>query len=359
MCFLNKLLVFFVFVGIAANFYFSAITLKTHSVWRTLVNERKAKLEEVNASIHAFHFGGGTPPTDVNVDYWTDVQATKDFQPSMGYLKKALARIQAFRGNHSWFDCPATTDGSGNATVKIEGITEGTLPVGTRVYAFEDNEDASAQKYVGMFFVKTCGDGEVTLAPDQIAIQYPRMKKNITASVGNWSLYEIMPTDSHEAFMGKKITEELLRATLPDSTEDQFVKDGQKDPATGETYIRQLRAYEIWFELFFTQDILLNDLILIEASDLISAEEDLKLAQERVAIQEKVKGALTNDKNRYDKEYSVIKEHATAMDKQLKDLNAKKASYEKDIRDKAEKIAKRDYEIYKNAPSVVPERVKP
>ena len=98
MCFLNKLLVFFVFVGIAANFYFSAITLKTHSVWRTLVNERKAKLEEVNASIHAFHFGGGTPPTDVNVDYWTDVQATKDFQPSMGYLKKALARIQAFRG---------------------------------------------------------------------------------------------------------------------------------------------------------------------------------------------------------------------------------------------------------------------
>ena len=252
MCFWNKFFLFFVFVGICACFYFSAITLKTHSVWRSNVNRDKAALAEVDAKIHGFKFGAGVPPTDTEIDYWTIEDPEAKFQPSIGYLKKALARVQSFRGNHSWFARPVETSNDGSATVKIEGILPDALPVGTRVYAFEESEDGFATKYMGLFFVKSIDKDSVSLSPDPVAIKYPRMLDKIKSSIDrNWTIYEIMPADSHEAFMGAKVTEEILRNTLPKSTVDEFVKDGQKD-ASGTTFVRKLRAYQIWFELFFT-----------------------------------------------------------------------------------------------------------
>ncbi|MDO4585171.1 MAG: hypothetical protein Q4D62_13835 [Planctomycetia bacterium] len=337
MCLWNKILLGLIFIAICACFYFSAITLKTHTVWRGKGKQLQADLEKVQTEIHRYRFGQGMP-------------LDEEFQPSVRMLQKTLARLQASRGNHAWFSCPANPGRDGSANVTVEGANELILPKGTRIYAFEESDDELSARYLGQFFVKSVDAGDVTLDPDPVAVRNPRVLKKIAGSTGNWTLYTIMPADSHEAF--RKVDEDELADLLPKESLEEFVKDGQVDEKTGKKWERPLRAYDILFELNMAQDILLNDLIMIEASDALSAADNEKLAQEQVAFQEQLKDALVLQREKYEKEHSAILQFNQQTSQTLSRLEARKQSYLKDIKTKAVDIANRDFQMYKNSPPV-------
>ncbi|MDO4576022.1 MAG: hypothetical protein Q4D98_12495 [Planctomycetia bacterium] len=337
MCLVNKILIGLIIVATAVCFYFSAITLKTHSFWRGKVNKDRTQLAEVQKQVHAYQFGSGSP-------------SGEDFKPSVRYLRKKLSRMQAFRGNHAWFNCPAAPSADGSANVTLEGVNELILPAGTRVYAFEESDDGITAKYMGMFFVKSCDAGDVALTPDPVLVKNPAQLKAISNSVGNWTIYTIMPGDSHEVFKGME--EDELAEMLPKESLEEYVRDGEKDEKTGTKFERPLRAYDILFEMNMVQSILLNDLIMVEASDMLSAQDNEKLAQEQEEILKKINDALTLEKERYTTELEAISGHNATVSQRLTSLESKKQSYLKDINSKAEAIAKRDIQWYKNSPPV-------
>ena len=64
MCLVNKILIGLVVIAIGVCFYFSAITLKTHSVWREEGNKQAKQLKQLQEEILVFEYGKGQPETE-------------------------------------------------------------------------------------------------------------------------------------------------------------------------------------------------------------------------------------------------------------------------------------------------------
>ena len=108
------------------------------------------------------------------------------------------------------------------------------LTVDAIVYAFENGTpnpaapDQAAQ-YIGEFRVVQANETAVILEPLQALNQFTgsRLVKSIQAK-RTWSLYELMPADSHELFA--KLDEAAKRSLLPAATVEEYIRQGT--PAT-------------------------------------------------------------------------------------------------------------------------------
>lgn len=104
------------------------------------------------------------------------------------------------------------------------------LTVDTLVYAFENGAPNPAapdqgKQFIGQFKVVESTDVGVILEPVQALNQFTgnRLLKSIQSKTP-WSLYELMPADSHELFAG--LDEQTLKSLLPASTVEEYLRQG-------------------------------------------------------------------------------------------------------------------------------------
>lgn len=195
MCLVNKILIGLVVIAIGACFYFSAITLKTHSVWREEVNKQEKQLKELQKEVLVFEFGEGQPDTD-------------GYVRSIFEQEKYLRALQDLRGP-VFRDCTVKNNFSADRTfsVFIEGLTEAALPVHTPLYAFRPTKnDPDKMEYLGKFIVRKFAiDGDsaqpfVAIEPVRIAYEQNVRFQEILAdrSMEPWTIFFNMPIDKAE-----------------------------------------------------------------------------------------------------------------------------------------------------------------
>jgi hypothetical protein len=137
------------------------------------------------------------------------------------------------------------------------------LPTGSIVYAFAENvleqgEPALPVYYLGEFEVQQATANSVTITATSPL--EPGQIQAVNQS-GRWAIYELMPTDSHEAFIAEgsegddeqifgRVNEELVRNLMnnvPEATLNQYLRDGTQalpDDLPGSR----------WVKIEFTED---------------------------------------------------------------------------------------------------------
>lgn len=195
MCLVNKILIGLVVIAIGVCFYFSAITLKTHSVWREEGNKQEKQLEQLKEEIALYNFGKGQPDTE-------------DYVRSIYEQEKYLRALQDLRGP-VYRDCEVQSQFATNRlfNVYIPGATELQLPVNTPLYVFRAaKEDEEKLTYLGSFRVRSFGVNPetaksfVSVEPTRAEyINNERMKALLSERfVGRWTLFMNMPIDKAE-----------------------------------------------------------------------------------------------------------------------------------------------------------------
>ncbi len=165
-----------------------------------------------------------------------------------GRVWRGVEFLQAAGGNFE-LQMPTVVDEEGGAAA---GPNSDSLPQGLVVYAFgeqitqqDDKQYALPTTFLGEFSVSASQNGQITLSPlRQLGQQAQR-----TADTSTWTLYELMPLDSHKAFAapGSSSTEEeifghmeeetlnALFADLPDDIRarvvQQYLSDGKQATA--------------------------------------------------------------------------------------------------------------------------------
>lgn len=198
------------FLGAGTFVAFAAMTLKTHAVWRTQVNDLTKRLEKELADKDQYQFG------DLTV-----VQQ----EPNLRSVKAETSRILLDRGR-VWRDCvPGNFDGT---SVTVQTISPN-LPEGqaakpnniqqnTILYVFKEVLTADNFKvptvFLGEFRATAVTETSVTLTPN-IPLDADQLVEIRNNDAPSWVMYEIMPIDGHEFYAG--LTEEQLRTLMPNN----------------------------------------------------------------------------------------------------------------------------------------------
>jgi hypothetical protein len=253
--------------------------------------------------------------------------------------------------------------------VPLAGLEEGTI-----VYAFEQTPPTGQPfgQYLGEFQVvqRDLGRGGAVIQPVlRQSWAWPRGQQidERTARLANsrqpWILYDTMPADRHDAF--ERLTEEQLRAILPASTVEQYVRHGQPageevdprlkapfnkdsgmpltdeavaqaDPADVEwRYQRPLRDYSLMFQTIARQridkfaqyDALQTDIALLAAAQESAEALQAARGQEIVKLQHDLAG--------FTKEAEVIAGYSQAVQSRLADVSSQVQEHETALRDRA------------------------
>lgn len=204
------------------------------------------------------------------------------------------------------------------------GPSSESLPQGLVVYAFgeeitqeEDKQYALPKYYLGEFSVKASQSGQITLAPlRQMARQQQRASDG---STGTWTLYEVMPLDSHLAFAAQgssptdeeifgRMDEDAIAAIFADLEEplrskviEQYTSDGKKATET-------TPQGNLWVQLQLKKDLEID----VDSGDNANATERGYYDPTGRAIDDRIKSGerikLTPDNTRG--ELVVVKEEA-------------------------------------------------
>jgi hypothetical protein len=278
----NKILVGLIAVASLGFFYLAARTLKTHAKWHGDAVQAEASIAQLRADNKRLMDG-------VEKD-------GKLAEPGIRQVRLELYKLLVDR-RRTWFNCPAKV----NNPNRVEGTAEITLTIDkpaphgiadkTVLYAFEDADGQQKGRYLGEFVVAKVADRQVTLAPALKMI--PREIDALAAAKGTWTLYEIMPQDSHEIFAARSDAEK--KAILPADSVAEYLKDGQpaakddpKECVVDGKYVRPLRDYDVLFLADQEKRILLTDSI-------DAATRDKKLVQESLGLAQKQADACTRD----------------------------------------------------------------
>jgi hypothetical protein len=204
----NKILLVLIFLASLVFFHAAARTVKTYKYWANLADQFEKKLQERRAEIVRLQTADHEHPLD---DKTVGVQQ----------LHIDLGRVLASRGR-IWTKCEkkraAPDTKSGFMEVAISTDDSNAFAKNMLLYAFEEGDDQSPGKYLGEFRVDAVSQQQVVLASTTQLVG--SLTKNVTESKAPWVLYEMMPTDEHEAF-----------TNMPEDqrkwTSEEFVKDGQ------------------------------------------------------------------------------------------------------------------------------------
>ena len=253
-------------------------------------------------------------------------------------LQIDLGRVLANRGR-IWTKCEKQkTIAAPSGILKVTLSTEDTFAKNMLFYAFEEGDDQSPGKYLGEFAVDAVSDKQVVLASTtQMAKSTdPKVKSladNVLESKGPWVLYEMMPTDQHEAFADlsddqrKWVADAFtsLPAEQRKQAADEYFNDGQSIDATGKLssnpndkkferplrdYLAIFRACEIHRTLFAQRwESAVRDLSYLQAAN----DEATKLE----ALAEKQKTEVAKDLQRSKVERGAVASLCTVRQKQV------------------------------------------
>lgn len=139
------------------------------------------------------------------------------------------------------------------------------IPEGLVVYAFAEQQGpggiAVPRFYLGDFQVTTASPTQVTLQPMK-PLPKPVLDEIASGNTGRWTLYEVMPVDSHQAFIapGSKPTPDALFGRVDENLVRRLL-EGKVSPQTLDRYLRDgSRARQddppetLWSRVEFTTD---------------------------------------------------------------------------------------------------------
>ncbi|GAB5405616.1 MAG: hypothetical protein Aurels2KO_38470 [Aureliella sp.] len=185
--------------------------------------ERADKAEKLTIEKQWGKFTFGPDDTDAVLPLKGRVlQLTAD----RGRVWRGVEYLQAAGGNFE-LQMPTIVNEEGAAAA---GPNSDSLPQGLVVYAFgeelvqkDDKQYALPKTFLGEFSVSSSQNGQITLAPlRQLGQQAQR-----TADSSTWTLYELMPLDSHKAFAapGSSSTEEEIFGHMEEETLNELFSD--------------------------------------------------------------------------------------------------------------------------------------
>ena len=230
------ILVFFIMVFSLTLFYLSAKVLQTRLNWEAALADYRTTIKGVKE---------GTP-AQKGIE-----QLTKD----RSQLQQQVAEAMAERGRVWPGAIKNKVDG---ATGQISATFDQWPPQGLEpkavVFVFEDNEKEKGGQYLGEFTVLDVDAArkELKLAPSSTMVQ--RELNIIGTSKGPWTLYEVMPGDSHTMYAG--LEPAALKNLLP---KPPAPPAGEMDEETKKQYEMMKENYDKGIERFVRDQTAVTD----------------------------------------------------------------------------------------------------
>jgi hypothetical protein len=249
----------FLFLSTLGFLYATASVADRRTKWIKLHDQAKEKVARLEREVAILKFG--------NIN-----QPSSDASSLLGAANE-LSRASKERGR-VWRNAKLTSDPRKTDTVKLTlappesapdvpadvnapaatAINVGNLPVEALVYAFGEGAGPDGRiipkTYLGEFFVAESQGGTATLRP--VAPLLPTQTKAIASQEGeNWTVFELMPLDSHVAFseVGSKRSDEAEFGRMDRKVLAELLKINEelldRDPATlnaEEAHARRLLA---------------------------------------------------------------------------------------------------------------------
>lgn len=352
----NKVLLGLIFVTSLVYMYMAARTLQTHKTWREASQRQEKQLEDLDEQIektlHAF--------------------SEQEVIAEMGIeqLRQELFAVLIDRGR-VWNNCEPEQimAETGAVRVKTDFPDEDNLPgrhgihEKTILYVFEEADveaplNQAGGRYLGEFRVTEVADGLVGMEPAMRMDQ--RELKRLAESRGPWSLYEVLPYDSHKIV--RKMDKDYLQRVLPETVASEYVFDGRpmtrakaeelglegrivnekgEDVADGEegAYVRDLRDYGILFSVFHRERTLWYDQRDSAEADKKYAEAAVADAKRQVEFREVEVAGLRRDLAQIRHEMGAIVAHRKAIEGKLAELGQSSAELAANNRSIASQIA--------------------
>lgn len=333
----NKVLLGLIFISSLAFMYMGARTLQTHKTWREAVQQREKRVKELEAEIKETISGGGEQNVIAEM--------------GLEQLRNEMFALQIDRGR-VWNNCePEEINAeTGAVRVRTDFPDEDNLPgrhgihEQTTLYVFEETDveaplNEAGGRYLGQFRVSEVADGLVGMEP---AVRMgERELERLAGSRGPWSLYEVLPYDSHKVI--RQMDRDYLRQVLPENVVDEYVFDGEpmtreradelglegrivdeegEEVADGEegTYVRQLRDYGVLFANFHQEETVWQDQFASAERDKQYAEAAAADAQQQLDFRRGMEAALQRELARVTRERDAIIAHEKALDQKLAEV---------------------------------------
>jgi hypothetical protein len=275
----NKILIGLVFLAAAGLSYMTARSLKTHETWRLAAQKHAEALKVVLAENEALVQGSGAP----------------DSPKGIVELKRELHRLQVDRG-HVWRKCdPRSVSAEGAVKLGIppvEGVDKQPphgITAKMKVYLFEGAPGKDGGKFLGEFVATEVGEREIGLQPtrkptaEEVQLFNQAQGRARQSGLG-WAMYDELPSDEHGVFAG--MTEEDLKAVLPESVLREYVKDGKaaeasdpEDRRMDGKYVRRLRDYNPILERYARERTVLADAMVSGKRDEAGLQEAVTQAK--------------------------------------------------------------------------------
>jgi len=354
---LNKILMGLIFVAAVFFVYVAAKSLKAHQHWREKVQGFERIISDYDEEIYQAQYA----ETDDGVIA----------QMGIEQLRKELHKVLVDRGRVWYATMPEQLDAdTGTVRIKVDKPSEDNL-VGrhgigqnTVLYIFEEGEveaplNQGGARYLGEFRVTEVPEGAIVARPTRPLTD--REMDRLANSITPWSLYEVMPIDSHHLLAD--MDDETLRRILPESVLQQYLLDRQ--PATPEQieelglpgkvvnaegepvepgeegiYLRPLRDYEVIFRDFHRERTEWAQKMAAAMSDKQYAEEARDEALQGLEFRKRQSEALDNVRQRVARRRDLMQQHRQALERKLAELGRAAAELEANNRQLASQIAK-------------------
>jgi hypothetical protein len=375
-------------------FYFlAAKNLRLQQGWRNAIKDFESAVSKAEKQVKDLRDGK------------YDEAENKWIEPSVAELQRRVQTIMQGRGR-IWFQAVSGRAGNdGSLPVKVEPAAHG-IAEKTILFVFDGVPSNPNGQFVGEFEVSKVAGQELTLSP-VLPLRPTEVPRIAQRSGKPLFLYEIMPADSHDIYAALTPAERvaLFSGAVPPDVKQQFAKDGNP-PEANETdaaniwrRVKALKSFDISVgvgnnaekmtvpegaELILDpksadERIASGDVAAVEGNDKVyrrtlrdylrlyrelnlsidaqlrSIEETkrqlaiVQEAQKKVTadldFRKKEQKLLTSDKNRFDAENARVKAHVTALEEELKKVNADlREVYEKNVQ-LEEELVKVSYEL--------------
>ena len=357
----NKILLGLIFLSLLGFFVTAALTLHTHQSWREeaqqleqRVEERDKEIEETLRGPHSpLSFTSSVEDPDEEIRETIQTVSDENVIAAMGIeqLRERLFAILIDRGR-VWNNCePEQINAeTGAVRVRTDFPDEDNLPgrhgihEKTILYVFEEDDVEAPLNEAGGRYL---GEFKVTEVADRLVAMEPAMRmderelERLADSRGPWSLYEVLPYDSHKVI--RDMDSDYLRQVLPETVVNEYLFDGEpmtrakadelglegrivdaegEDVADGEegTYVRDLRDYGTLFAAFHREGTLWYDQHAAALSDKEFAEASATQAKRQVEFRQEVVAKLQRDLAQLRREVDAVVGHEKALEQKVAEL---------------------------------------
>lgn len=209
----NKVLIGLIIVASLAFVVMVLLALQTRKHWGESHQQHEKAIKEIKEQNRRLKEGWGEG---------------ENYQPGIERLQLELQKKLAGRGR-VWRQCkPIAGQQTGQTgqvavTTDVHGIDQKIL-----LHLFVEADAQQPGTYLGEFKVVGIDQAKnvATLLPSMTMTkeELDRLARS-AAGNRNWTMYEIMPADSHEAFA--HLTEQELKNLFPAGTVEEYLKDGE------------------------------------------------------------------------------------------------------------------------------------